>query len=85
MFIGQIDAMKVGITLTAADTMILLTLPWNPGDFEQVQDRIYRIGQTMPTSTIITRSFPIDNWLWKKIVEKQEINDLVIDSNAVIG
>ena len=85
VFIGQIDAMKVGITLTAADTMILLTLPWNPGDFEQVQDRIYRIGQTMPTSTIITRSFPIDNWLWKKIVEKQEINDLVIDSNAVIG
>lgn len=34
-----------GLTLTRADTMVLLDVPWNPGNVSQREDRIHRIGQ----------------------------------------
>lgn len=45
VFIGTIKAGGVGLTLTAANQVILIDRPWTPGDAEQAEDRCYRIGQ----------------------------------------
>jgi hypothetical protein len=45
VFVGTIKAGGVGITLTAACEMVVVDRPWTPGDLEQAEDRIFRIGQ----------------------------------------
>lgn len=45
VFTGTIKAGGVGITLTAASELIVVDRPWTPGDLEQCEDRINRIGQ----------------------------------------
>jgi SNF2 family DNA or RNA helicase len=46
VFITTFGAGGVGITLTRAQTVILVDRPWTPGDCYQAEDRIHRIGQT---------------------------------------
>lgn len=46
VFVTTFGAGGVGITLTRAQTVILVDRPWTPGDCYQAEDRIHRIGQT---------------------------------------
>ena len=46
VFIGNIQAAGVGITLLASHTLIFNNISFVPGDNLQMQDRIFRIGQT---------------------------------------
>ena len=45
VFVGNIAAAGLGITLTAASTMVFYSLSYNMSDFEQAKARIHRVSQ----------------------------------------
>lgn len=79
----NMQAGGVGITLTAAHTMIIVDYAWLPSDMIQVEDRICRSGQT--ESCIIYYIYCInstlDSTFISMISEKSENIDRVIDDS----
>lgn len=81
VFIGSIGAAGVGITLTAASTVVFVELDWVPGNVSQAEDRCHRIGQK---DTVLVQHLvfdeSLDAHLAKVIVAKQEVIDLALDA-----
>lgn len=50
VFVGNVKASGVGITLTAAEAVIFNDLSFVPGDMTQAEDRAYRYGQKFSVS-----------------------------------
>jgi len=78
-FVGTVKAGGVGLTLTAADTVVLVDRPWTPGDAVQAEDRTHRIGQTRNVTAVWIQVNGIDEKIDAILQDKQERIDLVLD------
>ena len=80
VFLISLKAGGYGLTLTAADTVVLFDPWWNPAVEAQAADRIHRIGQSRPATIykLITRGT-----VEEKILKLQEKKKSMI--SAAIG
>ena len=85
VFVGAIAAAGVGITLTAASTVIFAELDWVPGNVTQAEDRCHRIGQhdnVLVQHLVFDGS--MDAKMIKTIIAKQAISDAALDNETAI-
>lgn len=79
VFIGQIQSAGVGITLTAADTVVFVESSWVPGEVEQAVDRCHRIGQKNNVlAQFLTVSGSVDEVMLHSIVKKKSVINRVM-------
>lgn len=80
VFIGQIAAAGVGLTLTRSSTVVMAEEPWTPAEVTQFEDRAHRIGQhdTVNVHHLVIAG-SMEAHMVKVIVAKQEIADRVLD------
>ena len=81
VFLGSIQTCNYGLTLTAASKLFILTLPYSVGEYDQVSDRLHRIGQKAAVN-IYVMVFPdtIDDYVFSKIEDKRREIVKVIDN-----
>ncbi|THV06005.1 hypothetical protein K435DRAFT_711955 [Dendrothele bispora CBS 962.96] len=65
----SLKAGGVGLNLTAAQRVYLLDPYWNPAVENQAVDRIHRLGQTKPVTTV---KFIIDNTIEARLLDVQK-------------
>jgi superfamily II DNA or RNA helicase len=81
VFVGNIKAAGVGITLTKADTVLFAELDWSPGNVTQAEDRAHRIGQTDTVNVHhLVYNGSLDSKMAKMLVAKQKVMDAALDT-----
>jgi len=80
-FLGSIQTCNYGLTLTAASKLFIMTLPYSVGEYDQVSDRLHRIGQKSAVN-IYVLVFPntIDDYIFSAIESKRREIVKVIDN-----
>ena len=78
VFVCTFGAGGVGLTLTAARTIILVDRPWTPGDTHQAEDRVRRIGQTHPVRSIWMSAFEMDKQIDAMVEQKSQTSNAVL-------
>lgn len=81
VFVGNIKAAGVGLTLTAAAHVVFAELDWVPANVTQAEDRAHRIGQqnhVLIQHLVLDES--LDAQFAKVIVGKQDIADAALDN-----
>lgn len=85
VFIGSIQAAGVGITLTAASTVVFAELDWVPGNVTQAEDRCHRIGQQdNVTIQHLVVDGSLDARLAHILVWKQHIIEQALDNQREV-
>jgi SNF2 family DNA or RNA helicase len=85
VFVGTIGAAGIGLTLTSANCLMFLDLPWEPASKIQAEDRIHRASQKADNIQIIklicqnTIDVDIDNL----ITAKEQIISKVLDGEVI--
>jgi SWI/SNF-related matrix-associated actin-dependent regulator of chromatin subfamily A-like protein 1 len=84
LFIGNIQAAGVGITLTAAYDVMFVEFPWTPSQLYQAEDRLHRIGQKNAVNVMyMTGENTIDIDIAELIEKKAKVIDAVIDGKEL--
>lgn len=80
VFLGNIQAAGVGLTLTASSHVVFAELDWVPGNVSQAEDRCHRIGQR---DSVLVQHIVLDGSLDARlaqtIVAKQAVIDQALD------
>ena len=79
VFLGNLISAGVGITLIVSHKLIFNTYDYVPGNDQQMEDRIHRIGQTQPCD-IYYQMFRNTQYekMWNIVMRKQLVIDQVI-------
>jgi SWI/SNF-related matrix-associated actin-dependent regulator 1 of chromatin subfamily A len=88
VFVASITAAGVGITLTAADTVVFAELDWTPGNMKQAEDRCHRIGAEVHESILIqhiTLEGSMDVGMAQLLCEKLETIERAMDRKPVVA
>jgi SNF2 family DNA or RNA helicase len=82
VFVGNLKAAGVGLTLTAAEAVIMNDLSFVPSDHSQAEDRAYRYGQKSNVSVY----YPIfentiEGAIYDILIKKKNIFETVMGDN----
>ena len=87
LFVGQVVSANVGIELSAADTVAFVELPYNPGDLEQAEERVFMPGdgkQRITVYYLVGKDSPEEN-IAMILENKNKIVSKVLDNkNATV-
>jgi SNF2 family DNA or RNA helicase len=81
----SIEAAKTGHTLTAAQDIVFVELPWTPADVQQTYGRLHRIGQRGSVRvTYALMAGSIDEDIHRTISRKEEVVAGAVDGGDVV-
>jgi len=79
----SIQAAKTGHTLTAAQDIIFVELPWTPADLDQTYSRLHRMGQRgSVTATYALCAGTIDEEIYSLIASKRKVVNTAVDGGS---
>lgn len=80
VFVGQIAAAGLGITLTAASTMVFYSLDYSMSNFEQTKARIHRVSQTENCHYIyLVAKGTVDTKVLRALRQKVDLAKALVD------
>ncbi len=80
VFVGQIAAAGLGITLTAANMMVFYSLDYSMSNFDQAKARIHRVGQAKRCHYIyLTCTGTVDRKVLRSLRSKVDLAKTLVD------
>lgn len=80
VFVGQIATAGLGVTLTAASTMVFYSLDYSMSNFEQAKARIHRVGQKENCTYIyLTAQGTVDVRVIRALRDKADLARMLVD------
>lgn len=80
VFVGQIATAGLGLTLTAASTMVMYSLDYSMSNYEQAKARIHRVSQTNRCTYIhLLAKGTVDEKILKALHEKADLARMLVD------
>ncbi len=80
VFVGQIATAGLGITLTAASTMVFFSMDYSMSNYEQTRARIHRVGQRQPCTYIhLVAKGTVDEKVLQALRDKANLAKALVD------